>query len=79
MNIIKGAAKLRMSHISTEIREQVINIQSSVDPVNKISCCKRMSQIIWSRTDIVNITFHFFLKDVRSMQHSVMNHSIVVA
>ena len=30
-------------------------------------------------TDIVNITLHFFLKDIQSMQHSVMNHSIVSA
>ena len=32
-----------------------------------------------SNSDIVNITLHFFLKDVRPMQHPVMNHSIVVA
>ena len=29
--------------------------------------------------DIVNITLHFFLKDVRPMQHPVMNHSTAVA
>ena len=30
------------------------------------------------KDDIVNITLHFFLKDIRPMQHFVMNHSIVV-
>ena len=29
--------------------------------------------------DIVNITLHFFLKDIRPMQHPVMNHSTAVA
>ena len=29
--------------------------------------------------DIVNITLHFFLKDVRPMQHPVRNHSTAVA
>ena len=29
--------------------------------------------------DIVNITLHFFLKDIEPMQHFVMNHSIASA
>lgn len=31
------------------------------------------------RTDIVNITLHFFLKDVRSMLPLVMKHNTAVA
>ena len=30
-------------------------------------------------TDIVNITLHFFLKDVRSMLPPAVNHSIAVS
>ena len=40
---------------------------------------KFMKEFQIGKLDIVNITLHFFLKNVRSMQHSVMNHSIAVA
>ena len=29
------------------------------------------------QNDIVNIGLHFFLKDVRPMQHPVMNHRVI--
>ena len=32
-----------------------------------------------SHNDIVNITLHFFLKDVRSMLPPAVNHSIAVS
>jgi hypothetical protein len=34
---------------------------------------------VWIDIDIVNITLHFFLKDVRSMLPPAVNHSIAVS
>ena len=42
-----------------------------------------MKILVWevrtSKSDIVNITLHFFLKDVRSMLPPAVNHSISVS
>ena len=40
---------------------------------NQLMCCS------WDAFDIVNITLHFFLKDVRPMLPLVMKHNTVVA
>lgn len=34
---------------------------------------------VTGRSDIVKITLHFFLKDVRPMQHPLMKHNTVVS
>ena len=48
-----------------------------IEPISlQKEIAKRALQIY---DDIVNITLHFFLKDVRPMQHPVMNHSTAVA
>jgi hypothetical protein len=33
----------------------------------------------WERFDVVNITLHFFLKDIRPMLPPAMKHSIAVS
>ena len=39
----------------------------------------RMNHEVFLSDDIVNITLHFFLKDVRSMLPPAVNHSIAVS
>ena len=59
--------------ISVEIKEE------NVDIGKYGRLWMKYIQSEYPQSDIVNITLHFFLKDVRSMQHSVMNHSTAVA
>jgi len=44
-----------------------------------LNCFQLLQEVLCFRADIVNITLHFFLKDVRSMLPPAVNHSIAVS